>query len=143
MVKTKPVEIVKKKWEARASIATPDYEFGVKNPRRDWAEAATAAEETWEAAIQEAIRDKRFAGGVKAVGTEKWQKKALEVGKDRYAPGVRAAVDDYSKAMSEVLSVIEGVTLPPKGPRGDPKNYERVKAIGDALHKYAIAKKKG
>ena len=44
--------------------------------------------------------------------------------------------------MGEVLRVMEGVTLPARGPKGDPKNYDRVKAIGEALHKYKVAKKK-
>ena len=142
MVKTKPIDVVKKKWADRASVAGDDYKFGVQNPKRDWARATEEAFDAWTKGIQEAIAEKRFVGGVRKAGTEKWQKKAIEVGADRYTTGVRAAVDEYEAAMSEVLRVIEGVSLPPRGPKGDPKNIERVKAVADALHKFAIARKK-
>jgi len=142
MVKVKPVDRVVKKWEERASVATDEYKAGVENPRQDWAKATEDAFPAWQTAIQEAIRNKTFIGGVRKAGTDKWRKGALEKGADRYSSGVRAAVDEYRDAMGEVLRVIEGVTLPARGPKGDPKNYDRVKAIGDALHKYKVAKKK-
>jgi len=142
MVKVKPIDMVVKKWQERASVATDDYKFGIENPKVDWASATEKAFDAWQKGVQAAIAEKRFVGGVRKAGTEKWKRKALEVGADRYATGVRAAVDEYQSAMAEVLRVIEGVTLPERGPRGDPKNIERVKAIADALHKYAIAKKK-
>jgi len=142
MVKTKPVDLVVKKWQERASVATDDYKFGVMNPKKDWATAAEAAFDAWAKGVQTAIAEKRFVGGVRKAGTEKWRRKAVEVGADRYAPGIRAAADEYAAAMTEVLRVIEGVDLPPRGPKGDPRNYERVVKIGDALHKWAIARKR-
>jgi len=45
--------------------------------------------------------------------------------------------------MGEVLRVIEGVALPPRGPRGSDVNFERVKAIGKALHEWKLMRKKG
>jgi len=142
MVKTKPIDVVARKWLARASVATEDYKIGVQNPKQDWATAAANAFDAWAAAINEAIADRRFVGGVKKAGTEKWRTKALEVGASRYAPGISAASQDYAAAMSEVLRVLEGISLPPRGPTGAPQNYERVKVIGDTLHKFAVAKKK-
>ena len=141
MVKTKPIHVVKKKWIERASIAADDYKTGIETAE-DWASATEKAAKRWQDGVTAAIRENRFVGGVRAAGTEKWKKKALEVGASRYPDGIRAAETEYEKAMAEVLRVIEGVTLPERGPRGDPKNYDRVKAIGDALHKWAIAKKK-
>ena len=143
MVRTKPIDIVVKKWKDRASVATDDYVYGVQNPKQDWQKATLDASKAWEDGIRAAITEKRFEGGVRAAGTEKWQRGALEKGAARFADGVTKAVDEYSAKMGEVLRVIEGVSLPPRGPRGDPKNIERVKAIADALHKFAIAKKKG
>ena len=142
MVKTKPVDIVVKKWEERASVATDDYRFGVENPKEDWQTATLKQAKAWEDGVRQAITEKRFEGGVKAAGTEKWRKGALEKGAARFADGIRKAVDEYREAMAEVLRVIEGVKLPERGPRGDPKNYARVQAIGDALHKWSIARKK-
>jgi len=142
MVKVKPIDRVVKKWEERASVATDEYKAGVENPKQDWQKATEDAFPAWQTAIQEAIRNRTFIGGVRKAGTEKWRRGALEKGADRYSSGVRAAVDEYRDAMGEVLRVMEGVTLPARGPKGDPKNYDRVKAIGEALHKYKVAKKK-
>lgn len=143
MVKTKPIELVVRKWQSRASVATDDYKFGIENPKADWATATTNAFDAWASGVQQAVAEKRFVGGVKRAGTEKWKRKALEVGAARYAPGITAASQDYAAAMSEILRVIESVALPPRGAKGDPRNYERVKVIGDTLHKFALAKKKG
>jgi len=142
MVKVKPIDIVVKKWQARASIATDDYKYGIENPKRPWDKAAEEAFDAWASGVQAAIADKRFVGGVRRAGLEKWKRKALNVGAPRYAPGITAAVDDYTAAMGEVLKVIEAISLPPRGPKGDPRNYERVKLIGDTLHKWKLAKKK-
>jgi len=142
MVKVKPVDVVVNKWKTRASVATEDYKYGVQNPKQSWQKAAEAAFEAWQSGVQEAIADKRFVGGVRRAGDAKWAKKALEVGASRYAPGITAAAEDYRNAMGEVLKVIESISLPPRGARGSATNYERVKIIGDTLHKYALAKKK-
>lgn len=142
MVKVKPIDKVVSKWQARASAAVEDYRFGIENPKVDWATATAAAQSTWAQAVQQAAAEGRFAGGVKKAGTEKWKRKAIEVGATRYASGIAAAVSDYATAMSEVLRTLEGISLPPRGPRGDPRNYERVKIIGDTLHKVFTGKKK-
>lgn len=142
MVKVKPLDVVVKKWKARASVATEDYKYGVQNPKQPWAAAAEAAFDAWAAGVQDAIADRRFIGGVRRAGDAKWARKALEVGAARYAPGITAASEDYEKAMGEVLKVIESVSLPARGPRGAATNYERVKLIGDTLHKWKLAKKK-
>jgi len=141
MVKVKPIDVVRRKWEERASVAVDDYKFGIQTAE-DWAAAAERAYDRWAKALQAAIAEKRYVGGVRAAGTEKWKKKALEVGADRYASGVRAATDEYARKMSEVLRVIEGISLPEKGPKGDPKNIERVRIVAETLHKWAMAKKK-
>lgn len=142
MVKVKPIDKVVKKWSDRASVAEDDYRFGVENPKQPWSKAAEAAYDTWVKAIQAAIANKSFVGGVRRAGDEKWRKKALEVGARRFAEGVRAATDDYAARMSEVLRVLEGITLPPRGPKGDPANINRVATIAKTLHDWAQARKK-
>ena len=134
MVKTKGIDKTLSKWQSRVSVAAPDYEDGIKNPKKDWATEAKNAEARYEDGVRAAIAEKRFGKGVAEAGTEKWQKKAVEVGVARWAPGVAAAADDYKAGMSKVLEAIESVTLPPRYAAGDPRNYERVKAIGQAIH---------
>jgi len=142
MVKVKPTDVVVNKWKARASVATEDYKYGIQNPKQPWSKAAESAFDAWQAGVQEAIADRRYVGGIRRAGDAKWSKKALEVGASRYAPGITAATEEYRAAMGDVLKVIESVSLPPRGPRGSAANYERVKIIGDTLHKFALARKK-
>jgi hypothetical protein len=92
------------------------------------------AAEAQKAGVQEALADGRFERGVQNAGDEKWKRKAAQVGSQRFGPGVAAAKDDYARGFGPFASIIEGVTLPPRGPAGDPRNYENVKLIGEALH---------
>lgn len=123
------------KWVNRASSATNEYSEGVKNPRNDWAEATKNAEATYQSGIQQAIAEKRFAKGVTKAGSEKWRQKAIEVGPSRFSQGVQVSEDAYASGIQPFLDTIQRTTLPPRGPKGDPRNLERVKIMADALRK--------
>ena len=140
VVKVPPIDRVKKKWEERAGMAEDDYRYGIQNSE-DWQSKTLNAAKNWEAGIQQAIREKRFETGVSRVTTEEWRRKAIEKGARRFVEGVRTAVEDYGKAMGEVLRVLEGITLPERGPRGDPKNIDRVRVIAETLHKWRVSRK--
>jgi len=133
MVKTRGVEHATEKWARKVAVAGPDYQAGIADPKKDWKTETAAAEPRYEEGVRGGIADKRFGKGVARAGTEKWSRKATSVGVDRWSPGVAAATEDYNKGMGVVISAIEGVTLPPRYPAGDPRNYERVKAIGTAV----------
>lgn len=122
------------KWVRRAGQASTDYAKGVQSPRTSWAEATTEAAEAQAAGVQQAISEGRFAKGVQKAGNSKWQRKATTLGAQRFGPGVAAAKADYEGGFAPYAAVIQGVTLPPRGPKGDPRNYERTKAVGEALH---------
>lgn len=134
MPAVKPVSVSSAKWVSRAGQAAGDYARGVQNPRNSWEQATSDAAAAHAAGIQQAISENRFEKGVQAAGNAKWQRKATTVGAQRFGPGVSAAKADYEQGFAPYTSVIQGVTLAPRGPKGDPRNYERVKAIGDALH---------
>lgn len=140
MPKTVGIERTLSKYVARAGVAGPDYEKGVKAPKRPWAESAAGAKDTYRAAITEADIPDRFARGITKAGNEKWSKMAVAKGVARFAAGVDAGKEEYKSSMSEVLSTIEGITLKDRGPRGSATNYDRVKAIGDALHAARLAR---
>lgn len=127
------------KWVDRAGVATPEYSEGLANPRRPWQEATTAAAAAQAAGVQAAISAKLFEKGVAKAGNAKWLRKAQQVGAPRYAPGVGAARSDYETAVAPYLATIEAITLPPKGPRRDPRNIERVRIIAEALGKRKLA----
>lgn len=134
MVKTKGVDRTVQKWRTKVAGAREDYVAGVTAPKIDWQTATKAAEPRYKEGVTRAAAEGRFGKGVDKAGTAKWQKGATEKGPGRWTEGVAAAEDEYRTGMGEVLNVIEGVTLPPRGPKGDPANYDRVRAIGTALH---------
>ena len=138
MTPIKSVSASADKWVTRAGAASKDYKDGVTNPRRSWEDATADAADAQEQGVQEAIADHRFEKGVRAAGNAKWQKKASTVGATRFGPGVAAAKSEYESGFGPFAAVIAGVTLPPRGPKGDPRNYDRVKAIGDALHEAKV-----
>ena len=134
----KPVSLAADKFVRRAGAAAQDYAKGVASPRRSWQEATTEAAESQAAGVQQAIANKSFEKGVAAAGNAKWQRKATSVGAQRFGPGVAAAKGDYEAGFGPYASIISGITLPPRGPKGDPRNYERTKIIGDALHEAKV-----
>ena len=121
------------RWVERASVATEDYKSGIMNPRVDWAQATKAAVQNYVQGITQSISNKSFEKGVQRVGSQKQQSKAIGKGALRYAPGVQDAQQDYASAIAPYLQVIESTTLPPRGPKGDPRNLDRVKVITVAL----------
>jgi len=135
----RPLDQVKTKWKNRASAATPDYTAGVTAPLRDWATNAVAASGAWKQGVTDAAGRNAFERGVKRAGTAKWQAKATTLGARRYPEGVAAAEADYESGFKPFYETLAKVDLPPRGPRGDPRNYERVKTIGDALRKTKLA----
>jgi len=140
MVATKPLDQVVAKWKRKVAGASEDYRDGIMNPKSDWQTETLKAEPRYKTGVTQAAAEGRFGKGVSAAGTEKWKKGAVEKGVARWPEGVAMAEDEYRSGMGDVLNTISGVTLPARGPKGDPRNYERVKAIGDALHRKKVGK---
>lgn len=80
------------KYEKRATIARPEYEAGVKNPKRDPIEAAIAQKETMVAKLTEVLAGNKWENALRFVGQSGWQKAALEKGASRYPEGIRAGI---------------------------------------------------
>ena len=134
MALIRSVEKIAEKWSSVTPGRATQYREGVANPLRDWSTEAANAEGSYEAGIQAAMSRKAFAKGVKRVGTDKWKRKAVDVGTVRWGPGVSAARPDYEAGFAPYAGVISSVKLPPRGAKGDPRNLERVGAIANALH---------
>lgn len=126
---------VAEKWARVTPQRTADYEHGVKNPRNPWAASTLKSAPNYEAGIQKSIAEKRFAKGVAKAGDAKWQEGAIVKGTARFGPGVQAAEANYASGIAPYLQVIESTTLPPRYPKGDPRNIDRVKVISQALRK--------
>lgn len=122
------------KYVRRASAAQADYQAGVAATQPAAFEAATiAGADNWAAGVSAAAADGRFAAGVTGSGA-KWQRKAQTVGPSRYQTGVAAASSDYQAGFQKYLNVLNSLNLPPRGPRGNPQNYQRSQAVGQALN---------
>lgn len=127
------IEHIARKWATVTPGRTEDYRVGVENPRRDWGTATVAAESAYEAGVTQAIAKKRFGKGVKAAGSEAWQRGCVEKGTQRWGPGVTLAQDKYGRNFAPYRDAIERATLPPRYAKRDPRNLERVKAVVNAL----------
>ena len=126
------------KWARVTPERTADYEAGVRNPSKNWQTETLAAESNYAAGVQAAITRKAFGKGVAKAGLSKQQGNSITKGIPRFGEGVRMGEAAMSAGMDSVVKTINSVTVPPKYPKGDPRNYERVRAIGDALHKMKI-----
>lgn len=135
MAAIKSVAAIRDKYARVTPQRTEDYRLGVGTPRVDWAMATKGAESAYQEGVTSAIARKAFGKGVEKAGTAKWQGRATTVGVDRWGPGVVAGVDAYERGFSPFREVIEKTSLPPRYPSGDPRNYARVQAIGEALRK--------
>lgn len=132
-IKIKSGAAIADKFASKAAAAGPEYTAGVQSPRRDYAAATTAAKDTYAQGVQAAIANDSFSKGVSAAGTAKWQRKAVSVGAQRFPQGAQAAKGDYQTGVQPFLDTIAAIDLPPRGPKGDPGNINRVAQVANAL----------
>ena len=137
----RPLDKIAEKWGKEAQSAAPYYEAGVKEPLKDWADHTVAAAPVYKAAVTAPNIDKLFVGGVKRVGTSRWQNRAVNLGVPRYAPGVAASIDWYQNSFSPYYEELSRIELPERGPRGSDQNLERVRVIMKALFQKRLAVK--
>jgi len=140
MAEIKSLDKIREKWTRVTAQRGVDYAEGIAAPKRDWAKSTLAAAPAYVAGVQDAIARKAFDKGVATAGTGAWQARASSVGVDRWAPGVQAGAAKYETAFGPYRETIQSVALPPKYPRGDPRNYARVQAVGEALRKKKVGK---
>lgn len=140
MIAIKSAKDVAEKWSRVTQGRGKDFEAGVKSPRRSWAQGAEQAEESYKAGVTAAANEGRFARGVKAAGDSKWQDKTVKVGVGRWGAGVAVAAKDYETGFQPYADAISKVTLSPRYPKGDPRNYDRTRQIGEALNAVRLAK---
>lgn len=135
MAAVKPGASVAEKWARVTPQRQQDYSQGIQAPRVPWAQASKAAEERFKAGVAEAANRGAYGKGVTAAGDQRWSQKALAKGPSRFAEGVALSGPDYQAAVQPYLDVIAATSLPPRYPKGDPRNLERTKAIATALRK--------
>ena len=134
----KPVEQIASKWMEVTPGRAGEYKKGVSSPRRSWAQATSDAAANYESGVQEAISRGAFAKGVDSAGDSAWRDGAINKGVSRWPQGVRLGKGKYQSGFAPYHSTISGLTLSPRGPKGDPRNYDRVREVGEALHETKI-----
>lgn len=130
----KNLDFIGAKWKRVTALSAESYKEGVQNPKTDWADATADAEENYNKGVQAAIVAKRFGKGVRKAGTSKWQEGAVNKGTNRWPEGIRLSGNAYQEGFGPFREVILNTTLPPRGPKGDPKNIDRVRIMAKALH---------
>ena len=130
---------IAEKFSRVTPMRTEDYKQGIENPKKDWEAETFKAEGAYKEGIAAAIARGAFGKGVKEAGSAKWKENTLAKGVDRWGPGVSMAGPSYEKGFAPYRDTIERTNLPPRYAKGDPRNFERVKAIGLALHKKKIS----
>jgi hypothetical protein len=135
MPAVKPGANVSAKWSRVSAQRTEDYTMGVAAPRTPWAAAAKAAEDRYKTGVADAANRGAFGRGVTAAGDARWQQKSQAKGPSRYAEGVQLSGPDYAAGVQPYLDTIAATNLPPRYPRGDPRNVERVRVMSAALRK--------
>ena len=111
-----------------------EFEEGVKNPKEQWEPETIAAAEAYNDGVRDAIERGAFAGGVRAAGQSHYVDMSLRKGVPRFRHGVEIGIPFYQRNFAPFREVIAGVELPPRKPKGDPSNLERVAVIAQALH---------
>jgi len=127
------------KWKRVAPTRVADYEAGIRAPKKVWEAEAKAAETRWAEGVAKASTEKRFGKGVTKAGQTKWATKTIAKGPERWPRGVEVAGPDYEKGFGPMRDTIEKTDIGPRYPAGDPRNYDRVKKMGDALHAAKLA----
>ena len=141
MAAIKPLDKIGAKWATVAGRSGAEYEDGVRNPRTDWQRATAAANASWKQGVNQAVSEDRFAAGVARTPTSKWQDNAISKGVSRFQAGVQLAEQNYIEGFAPFAQVIAQTNLPPRGPKGDPKNIQRVAILADALHKAKLSRR--
>ena len=138
-LKVKPIEASTTKWTERARSAAAEFAVNAEAAAESWATGAVNAADTFHAAITAANIKERFRRGVRAAGAAKFARKIRDVGADRFAPGVDAAIQDYRVGAEPYYGVLASLSLSQRKPRGDPANYRRVEEVGKALNAKRLA----
>lgn len=138
-IQIKSAQQIGEKFARVASQRTQEYAEGVQSPKKSWAKETADAAPRYEEGVQKSITEKRFNKGVAKAGDSKWQENTITKGIPRWAQGIAGSADAYAEGFAPYQSTLSGLTLPPRFPRGDARNLERVKTVTTALHKKKVS----
>jgi len=126
------------KFTQRGQAAASDYAAGVRGAGQKWQQQTAASEENYEAGVTAAMGRHAFSRGVQAAGGGKFEQKASTTGARRFPEGIREAGPAFQEGVQPYLQTIAAITLPPRRPKGDPANFQRVQVVGEALRRKKV-----
>jgi len=136
MVKVKALERAKEKFRGRVSVARPEYEFGIKNPKSRWDEAYVDAFDRIKEGIREALEKGLFVGGVTRKGHGFWSERASRKGPNRWADETPKAADGWAGGFKPFADSLSALILEKKRRKGDPANIDlRTKPVVATLRR--------
>jgi len=138
-MKTKSLDTIVKKWTEVTPSRSAYYEEGTRGKGGAWAAGAAAGENNWKTGVAAAAASGRFGKGVAKAGASRYEEGVRNKGVERWPSGVSVGGPNYSKGFAPYQAALAAITLPPKGPKGDPKNLERVRAIMTSLRAKKVA----
>ncbi len=138
-VAIKPLDEIVRRWTEITPTRSEDFRIGVQDPEVEWAAPTLAANDTWKSAVRAGELSTTYRKGIREAGTDKWQRKTLSVGVQRWGPGVAAGRGNYEAGFAPYHDVISRTALPKRFPAGDPRNIQRVQVISDALHQRKLS----
>lgn len=138
-MKVKEIGASTTKWGENAGRSAVEYADRAEAAAEDWARETGKAADTFGQAITAPGIKERFRRGVARAGAAKYARKIRDVARDRFAPGVAAAISDYTAGVEPYFSTLAGLTLSQRKPKGDPANYKRVEEVGKALNAKRLA----
>lgn len=135
----KDVTASAQKYANRGAAAANDYKTGVMNAGQRWHDNTKASADNYSQGTQAAIADGRFAKGVDKSGAQRYSDRASTKGATAFPAGVQAGSGRWAQNVQPYLQVLASATLPPRGPKGDPRNQQRSQMVADLLRKKKLA----
>lgn len=138
-IKVKDIGTSTEKWGDNAARAATEFATRAEASAEDWARNTANASDNFHTAVTATGVKERFRRGVVKAGAAKFARKIRDVARDRFGPGVSAALEDYKAGAEPYFATLATLTLSPRKPRGDPANYNRVQEVGKALNAKRLA----
>lgn len=128
------------KYVNRASGASLDYKQGAESTSKDQAQNAIASKDNYVKGVQESITRGAYEKGLGKSGKTKWLKGVQEKGAERYSGGVAAGASAYATNSGKYDTARGAANTLPRGPKGSEANFNRSKAVGQALRAVKVGK---
>lgn len=134
----KDVTASAQKYATRAGAAVNDYKTGVQAAGQKWHDNTKSSTDNYSAGVQASIANGSFGKGIDKAGPDRYATRASTKGAAAYPAGVQAGQQRWAQNVQPFFQVLQSATLPPRGPKGDPRNQQRAQFVADLLRKKKV-----